>query len=57
MAALANGVSVNVYYQGPSGSSQVIGTVSDLNGNYITVTNASGTDITIGWENVFMVIS
>ena len=58
MATLAIGVSVNVYYVGPYGSnSQVMGTVSEINSGYITVTNGSGNDISIGWENVNMVVS
>lgn len=58
MATLAVGVPVNVYYSGPNGNSgQAAGTVSDLTSGYITVTNSSGSDITIGWENVHMAIS
>lgn len=58
MTVPAIGVPVNVYYTGPYGSaSQVAGNVSDLNSGYITVTNASGNDISIGWANVNMVTS
>ncbi len=58
MAALTVGATVNVYYESSGGSTgQATGTVVSLGPDYLEITTASGSDVSIGWARITSVIS